>query len=172
MLDGLRGLDVDVADAVRIDRIRLLEEIKSAAAAAQAAETAAFARAQRAGLGAAGVGEDKIGRSIAGQVGLARRISLFHARRYVGWSTILTSELPHTFAALAEGRVPEWRAMLVARETAWLSRERRGTVDALLAPHLEAVGNRRVEAEARSWPTASIRKVLLRRCRGPTPTGG
>ena len=149
MVGTLRGLDADVADGVRIDRIRLLEEIKSAAAAVQAAETAALAASQRAALSAGGVGNDKIGRSIAGQVGLARRISPFHARRYVGWSTILTSELPNTFAALADGRVPEWRAMLVARETAWLSREHRATVDALLAPHLEALGNRRVEAEAR-----------------------
>jgi Domain of unknown function DUF222./HNH endonuclease. len=80
---------------------------------------------------------------------LARRISPFHASRYVGWSTILTSELPHTFAALQAGRVSEWRAMLVARETVWLSREHRLQVDAELAPQLEDLGDHKVEAEAR-----------------------
>jgi hypothetical protein len=43
MLDGLRRLGTDgsdVEDGVRIDRIRLLEELKSAAAAVQAVETA------------------------------------------------------------------------------------------------------------------------------------
>jgi hypothetical protein len=38
--------------------------------------------------------------------------------------------------------------MLVARETAWLSREHRAVVDAELAPRLEQLGDRRVEAEA------------------------
>ena len=67
----------------------------------------------------------------------------------MGWSVILTSELPCTFAALQAGRVSEWRAMLVARETVWLSREHRAVVDAELAPQLEELGDRRVETEAK-----------------------
>src|SRR6185312_15577560 len=86
---------------------------------------------------------------ISAQVGLARRVSPFHANRYVGWSTILTTELPCTFAALQAGRVSEWRAMLVARETLFLSREHRLQVDAELAPQLEDLGDLRVVAEAR-----------------------
>src|SRR6185437_10107190 len=115
--DVLAGLDEDVDDAERIDRIRLLEEIKSHAAAAQARETAAFVASQRETQAAAGVPAERVGRGIAAQVGLARRVSPFQASRYVGWSTILTTELPRTFAALQAGRVSEWRAMLVARET-------------------------------------------------------
>ena len=46
--DVLAGLDDGVDGAERIDRIRLLEEIKSQAAAAQARETAAFVASQRA----------------------------------------------------------------------------------------------------------------------------
>src|SRR5947209_10444027 len=149
MLGTLRGLESDVEDRARIDRIRLLEELKSAAAAAQAAETAAFAASQRAAQRAAGVKPEVTARSVAGQVGLARRISPFHARRYVGWSTILTTELPATFTALADGRVSEWRAILVARETAWLSREHRAEVDRLLALRLETLGDRGTEIEAK-----------------------
>ncbi len=136
-------------DGVRIDRIRVLEELKSAAAAAQARETAAFAASQRLEQAAAGVPGERVGRGIAAQVGLARRVSPFHATRYVGWASILTRELPGTFAALQAGQISEWRAMIVARETAWLSRPHRAAVDRDLAPRLEALGDRRVEAEAK-----------------------
>jgi hypothetical protein len=122
LIDRLRGLGSggpDVDDAVRIDRIRLLEDVRSAAAAAQAAETTAFAASQRAALTAAGVGTDKIGRG-------------------------------HTFRALSDGRVSEWRAMLVARETAWLSRDHRARADRKLSPRLEHLGDRQVEAETKT----------------------
>jgi hypothetical protein len=145
----LADLGQDVDDSVRVDRIRLLEELKSAAAAAQAKEVAAFAFSQRAEQVALGVPIERIGRGVAAQVGLAKRISPFQARRYVGWANILTSELPNTFAALQGGRVSEWRAMIVARETAWLSRADRVNVDAQLAGRLETLGDRRVEAEAK-----------------------
>lgn len=149
LIATLGELDQGVDDGVRIDRIRTLEELKSAAAAAQARETAAFAVSQRAAQRAAGVPSDRVGRGIAGQVGLTRRISPFHAARYVGWASILTRELPQTFAALAAGRTSEWRALIVARETVFLSRANRARVDTELAPQLEQLGDRRVEAEAK-----------------------
>jgi hypothetical protein len=142
-------LDQDVDDAVRIDRIRVLEELKAAAAAAQAAETAAFAKSQRARQEVGGVSVERAGRGIALQVALARRISHHQAQRYVGWSIVLTSELQHTFSELRQGRIPEWRAMLVARETIWLTREHRAEVDAEIAPQLERLGDKRVEAETK-----------------------
>lgn len=40
LIDTLNSMDQGVGDAVRIDRIALLEKLKSAAAAAQAVETA------------------------------------------------------------------------------------------------------------------------------------
>jgi hypothetical protein len=149
LVGALTELRQDVDDAVRIDRIRALEELKSAAAAAQARETAAFAASQRAEQAGAGVSVDRGGRGIANQIALARRTSPYHAARYTGWATILTTELPETFAALARGRTSEWRAMLVARETVFLSRDDRAVVDAEIAPRLEALGDKAVEAEAR-----------------------
>lgn len=149
LIDTLRALPQGVDDAVRIDRISLLEQLKAAAAAAQARETAAFSASQRAAHRAAGVPEDRVGRGVAAQVGLARRISPNQAARYVGWSTILVTELPNTYLALSEGRVSERRAETVAKETIWLSREHRLTVDADLGPRLADLGDRRVEAETR-----------------------
>ena len=167
-LDALSTMPTASDDAERIDRIRLLEELKSVAAAAQARETAEFAASQRAAQAAAGVPAERVGRGIAAQVGLARRISPFHAQRYVGWAGILTTELPATFAALRAGRVSEWRAMLLARESAWLSAEHRAVVDAELAPRLENMGDRRVEAEARKLGYRLDPHGYLARTRGAT----
>jgi hypothetical protein len=149
LIATLRELPGGADDAARIDRIRLLEELKSTAAAVQARETAEFAASQRRAQLDAGVRAERADRGIASQVGLARRVSHFQARRYVGWAKILTTELPATFAQLQAGKTSEWRAMLVARETAWLSREHRAAVDAELAPKLEPLGDKRVETEAK-----------------------
>jgi hypothetical protein len=57
----------------------------------------------------------------------------------VGLALALRDELPGTAAALTSGRITEWRAMLLARETACLSREDRGEVDRRLAGTPEAL---------------------------------
>jgi Domain of unknown function (DUF222) len=148
LISALADLDQDVDDSVRVDRIQLLEELKSAAAAAQARETAAFAESQQAA--ALGTRAEKHARrSVAAQVGLARRISPAQAAKYVGWARILTSELPNSYAALAAGQLSEWRALIVAKETIWLTREQRLQVDQELAARLESLGDRQLEAEAR-----------------------
>jgi hypothetical protein len=51
---------------------------------------------------------------------------------------------------LQAGRVSERRAEIVAKETIWLSREHRLQVDAQLGPRLESLGDRQVEAEAKT----------------------
>jgi hypothetical protein len=135
--------DQQASDAERIDQLRLTEEIKGVLAAVQARVTTAFTASQRADQRANGVPAERVGRGVAAQVGLARRISPFEATRYVGQVEVLTRELPATFARLASGEVPEWRVLLVARETAWLSAEHRAVVDAEVAPQLERLGKRR-----------------------------
>lgn len=137
------------SDAVRVDRIRALEELRSAVAAAQAVETAGFVSSQRAAQAAAGVPAKRRGQGIAKQVGFAKRTSTNHGQRFVSWAMFGPSELPATFAELAAGRTTEWRAMLVARETACLSPADRAAVDAELAPRLEGLSDRQVEAEAK-----------------------
>lgn len=151
VLAVLRRLEPAADDAARVDQIRALEEVKAAAAAAQASVTAAFAASQRHQQRERGVPSELVGRGVAAQVALARRESPHRAARYAGWAQILTAELPHTLAALRRGEATEWRAMLVARETAWLSAEHRARVDTELAPRLGRWGDRRTEAEARRW---------------------
>jgi hypothetical protein len=150
LVDALGRLEQDgVDDATRIERIRDLEALKSAAAAAQAKETAAFAASQRAAHATAGLAAGELGRGIPAQVALARRISPAAAARYAGWATILTGELPATFRELSLGRTSEKRAMTVATESLFLSRAHRAQLDAELGPQLAQLGDRRTEAEAR-----------------------
>ncbi len=147
LLGRVDGCRIDDSD--RVDQIRVLEQIKSAAAGAQAKVTAAFRVSQEAAQREAGAAVSEVGKGIASQVGLAKRESPARARRYVDWAGVLTGELPETLAALTSGRISEWRAMIVARETAWLSRADRRAVDAALAPRIESLGDRGVEAEAK-----------------------
>ena len=131
LVDALGRLEQHgVDDATRIERIHDLEQLKAATAAAQARETAAFTASRRAVQAKAGLAAGEIGRGIPHQIALARRISPAAAQRYVAWATILTRELPATFAELAAGRTSEWRALLIAKESVFLSREHRAVLDA------------------------------------------
>lgn len=148
-VSGLEDLADPGDDAERIEAIRLLEELKSAAAAAQARLTTRFVASQTAAQVDAGVRPEKAGAGVAAQVGLAKRESPARARRYVGFASLLVRELPRTFAALQRGVISEWRAQIVTRETAWLDLPGRTMVDAELGPRLEDLGDRQVEAEAK-----------------------
>ncbi len=154
---GLRGLNVSVTalsaavdDAERIDRLRQLEELKAAIGAAQAVLAVDFDRSRRAAAAVAGEPPERQGRGIANQVALALRMSPWQAQRWLGWAKIVTGELPATFRQLAAGRTTQWRTMLVARETAVLSREDRVAVDRDVAPHLEGWGDKQVDIEVRT----------------------
>ncbi|MBA2531548.1 MAG: DUF222 domain-containing protein [Nocardioidaceae bacterium] len=89
---------------------------------------------------------------MAAQVALARRDSPHRGGQHLRLAVALTGELPHTLAALAAGQISEWRATLIARETACLSVEHRRQVDAELAARpggMGAMGDRGIAAEAR-----------------------
>lgn len=158
LVGKITALAPATGDAERIDRIRHFEQLKAAVSAAQMsvavelAESRHAASANTASRASDGRARDRraeIERGVAAEVALARRVSPAQARRWLGLARILQSELPATFAKLATGRTSEWRAMLVARETIFLSREHRGVVDADLAERLEQLGDRKIEAEAR-----------------------
>ncbi|WP_214401079.1 DUF222 domain-containing protein [Pseudonocardia lacus] len=122
-----------VADAVRIDRIAVLEQIKAAAAAAQHAEMLAFARSQ-ADAHLVHVDADRldpaaVGRGISDQIALACRISPFHGSRRLGTARALDTDLPCTARLLAAGRISEHLAEVVVSETRHLDTEQRRLVD-------------------------------------------
>lgn len=142
----------DLTDAGCIDLIRSLEELTCAAAAAQAAVTADFDASQRADQAARGVPAARQGRGVAAQIALARRESPHRGQQHLGLARVLRDELRHTMAAFAAGKITEWKATLMARETACLSLRDRREVDARLAGNaerIEAMGDAELVAEAR-----------------------
>lgn len=142
-LDGPIELD----DAGRIDAIRALEELACTVSAAQAALAAELADSVEADHEGLGVPSARRGQGVASQVALARRESPHRGQRHLGLARVVRRELPHTWAAWRGGRITEWRATLIARETACLSLEHRLAVDEALAADadaLEAMSDRQV----------------------------
>jgi hypothetical protein len=144
-----------------------LEQVKAAAAAAQARATSAFedwqeqattqARAAAKGQGfeAWQAARDSFRGSngTAEQVGLARRLSPWQGSQAVSRSRALVRELPCTLAALASGVLSESRAAIVVRETSHLSVDHRAVVDRQVCGDLDAVaklGDRGLERAVRA----------------------
>ncbi|WP_318241825.1 HNH endonuclease [Arthrobacter pullicola] len=147
----------DLTDRGLIDLVRVLEELKSAAAAAQARATAAFDASQRQAQARAGIPPAQLGRGIGAQIALARRDSPHRGGRHLGLGKALVHEMPHTLTALSTGVLSEWRATLLVRETACLEVEDRRRVDALVCGNpaaLEGVGDRKLIARIRSLTQA------------------
>jgi hypothetical protein len=116
-VEALSTLPGDVSDAERVDRIRLLEEVKGAIAAAQAREAVALRQSVVDAEAADGVPAERRGRGVAAQVAL--------------------------------GRIGEWRATLVCRETACLSVGDRREVDRRVTGRLAHLSDRGVTVLAR-----------------------
>ncbi|MDQ0029452.1 HNH endonuclease [Arthrobacter bambusae] len=141
-----------------IDQLRGLEDLKSAAAAAQARIAVAFDALQRRAQADLGVPAEERGRGVAAQIALARRESPSRGSRLLGLAKALVTEMPRTLAALDAGRFNEWRATLLVKETACLSAEDRCAVDEELAPDtgtFDGAGDKTITAAAR---TAAYRR--------------
>jgi hypothetical protein len=148
------GLDLaDLSEVELVEALRSAEEEKCRLEALQVGLTARLDEVVRRRHAAAGVRPEKQGAGVASQVALARRESPNRGARHLGLSKILVVELPHTLAAMRAGWCTEWRATLVARETACLSLEDRRRIDAELMADpttTEGWGDRRLVAAARA----------------------
>lgn len=155
-LAELSGTDVTgLGEADLLEVVAVLEAAKGAASAVQARATAAFVadRDKRAGQQRAS-GEITrreaavLRRASRTEVALARRCSPGQADRHVGVARALVTDLPHTMAALTSGRISEWRATIVARETSCLSPANRREADRRLTKCLTTLGDRGLAAAA------------------------
>jgi hypothetical protein len=153
MFDKLAVIDTDADEATLVDCIADLEHLKSVAAAGQARLTAALDQKRRAREAAEGVPAAKRCRGLANEIALARRDSPNCGGRHLGFARALVYEMPHTLAALEAGALSEWRATLIVRESACLSVEDRGKLDAEMCAdqsELEGKGDKRIAADAKS----------------------
>lgn len=165
---ALTGLAREVSDAERIDQIRSLENLKAGAAAAQARVIADLYASQRAAHASAGLPAQLQGKGVANQVALARRESPVRGSQHLGLAKALVHEMPHTLQALTSGRLSEWRATLLVRETACLTLEDRRTIDRILAAdpeRLEGLGDRALIAEAKKLAYRLDPESVVRRRR-------
>lgn len=132
-----------------VDLVAALEDLKARAEGAQVMATVALDAVQRAEQAAAGVPAERRGQGVGLQVALARRESHHRGRQHLSLARALARELPCTLQALRSGRISEWRATVVARETACLSREHRAEVDRSLGDGLQLSGERELVGELR-----------------------
>ncbi|MGM7776341.1 DUF222 domain-containing protein [Arthrobacter sp. KNU-44] len=158
LINAVKSLRPGAGGTELISQLRALEDLKSAAAAAQARIAVAFDAAQRSADAAAGVPAEEQGRGVGAQIALARRESPARGSRLHGLAKALVSEMPHTLAALDTGQLNEWRATLLVKETACLSAEDRCAVDEELAADtgtFDGAGDKAIIAAAK---TAAYRR--------------
>lgn len=152
--DGFDGAVVDaVSAAALIDIMGRLEDLKNAAAAAQAQAAVLLDTQQRLTQVKAGVSGRRAGRGIGEQIGLARRESPHLGSQHLALATTLVRGMPLTMADFGAGIHSEWRATVIAQETAFLTPENRAIVDATLSADRDSVagmGTRQLGSTVRS----------------------
>ncbi|MBC2639260.1 MULTISPECIES: DUF222 domain-containing protein [unclassified Rhodococcus (in: high G+C Gram-positive bacteria)] len=142
---GDAGLGIDLLDA--------LEALKSVGCAVQAVITEDVAFCMREDRKVRGLPRAEWDRGIGSQIALARRESPNRGGRHLGFARALVHEMPHTLVLLRSGRLNEWRATLLVRETACLSATDRAVVDRRLCSDpavLDGVGDRALVARAKA----------------------
>ena len=153
MFEELFIFDLDAEESALVEAISTLERLKAAAAARQARLAAALDAARRSAEAAAGVPAARRGRGVAAEVALARRDSPARGGRHLGLANALVHEMPHTLAALELGALSEWRATILARESACLDVEDRRRLDTVLCSdtsRLDGLGDSALAAAAKS----------------------
>lgn len=152
----------------QLDLIAALENLKSTACGVQADAAVAFDAARRSEQAAAGVPAARQGRGVAAEVGLARRESPHRGQVLLGLAKVLRSEMPHTLVRLRDGRLSEFRATLIARETGCLSAEHRLFVDEEICADpaaLEGVGTRELVGRVKRMVAELDPAAVVRRAR-------
>ncbi|MET0526039.1 MAG: DUF222 domain-containing protein [Nocardioides sp.] len=167
MLARLASLDgAGASQAELVDQLTAMEQLKSSLAAAQARVTATLAATRSRAEAAAGVPAVDRCRGLAAEIALARHDSPVRGNQHLGAALALVQEMPDTHAALTRGEISEYRATLMVKETALLSRAHRRQVDAELAGRLTTLGDRAVAAAARTIGYRLEPGSVLRRTRG------
>ena len=162
-------------DAQEIDRIAVLEQVKSACAAGQAQLSASLLKrrltqdrvdaSDRPGVGRH-ADPDQVRRGVAAEIGFARHESPARARRMLGLAQALTADMPATLAALAAGATSEYRAQLVAQEFGCLGADDRKVADREIGPQLAGLGDLRSRHAAAGIAARLDPEAVLAKIRG------
>ena len=176
-LRHLRHVNRAVSDEERLDQIRALEELKSAATAAQMRIAIAFEESQRVTLASSALDPTdqldsrrrrarQASAVISAQLAHARRESPHAGAKFLRTAKTLVHEMPNAFVALERGRLNEYRASIAVKETACLTTSDRSRVDAIVCADLDrlaTLGNRQLEAEIKTAAYRSDPLVVTQR---------
>ncbi len=178
-VDLLARSAASIDDPERLDLVSALEDLKNAAAALQAQLGVEVDSSMRERAAERGVPEARQGQGVAAEIALARRESHYRGQQHLGLAKILSREMPFAWAAFRAGRLSEWRATILARETACLSHDDRREIDRRVAgdpDRLAQMGDRELgdavrrlayQLDAEAWVARrriaeSERRVTLR----------
>ena len=164
--DALGGVDDASSEADLVDQLALLERLRSAVAAAQAAVLVRFGRERVERQLAEEVHPRNVGRGVVEEIGLACRVPPTVAARRLSSARAWWFDLPHTYAALASGRLSEQTADAVVVETRHLDAATRRGVDVRLhAADLAGLGVKEAAALARRYAYEADREAYVARAR-------
>jgi hypothetical protein len=144
---------LDEADA--LETITALERLKRGASAVQAQLSVRVDELARARQRTEGTPREQLGAGVGTQIALARMESPHRGGRDLGLAKALVSELPSTLASMGRGDISEWRATLVARETACLDAATRRAIDERISGRMPSWGDRQTVREVRRLAYAS-----------------
>ncbi|GAA4696023.1 HNH endonuclease [Nocardioides nanhaiensis] len=152
-------------DRERVELITQIELLKSALCATQADLAVGLDTSVRTQRETAGVPRERAGRGVASQIGLARQESPHRGQQLLGFAKDLARDLPATRQALREGRINEYRATLIARETGCLDTDDRRRVDTEICDPavLDGLGNQQLTAQVRRRVAQLDPAAVLRR---------
>ena len=145
--------------------VEVAERIAAVASAAQRRASVAYRASRIAAQRAAGVAARDLGRGVAEEIALARRITPTAASNQIALGRVIVESLPCTESLLAAGEISAWAADEVAKAVITLSDADRARVDADLAPRLPEVTVRRVGALARARAAELDQEAALARMR-------
>ena len=164
--DALGGVDDESSEADLVDQLAVLERLRAAVVAVQAATVVRFARARVERELALDVHPRAVGRGVVEEVGLACRVSPSVAARRLSSARAWWFDLPRTYTALAVGAVSEQTAEAVVSETRHLDAGTRRAVDERLHDaDLAGKGVREAAALARRYAYEADREAYVARGR-------
>jgi len=166
LIPAMRHLQRDVSDSERLDQLRALQELQAATVAAAARIAVDLDRSQADQSQADQSQADQSRAASSAQIALARRDSPHAGAKFLRFAKAMVTEMPCTLAALERGRLTEYRAMILVKETSCLTSAERTQVDGVVASdpeRLATLGNRQLEAEVKVAAYRTAPEVVVNR---------
>lgn len=127
MLLSLTNLE---SDADRINELTALERLIASASARRAQVSAQFRVSQLAAQRAQGVHKSRLGKGIADQIALARRISPHAASHHIALATAIAQDLPLTMQLWSRGQSASGpRQVSRSKSSAWTAQTAERSID-------------------------------------------